>query len=193
MLEQVGVEDVMTAMAAQPEVWVAKSLPALREVSALLQGENVRRALEIMQRLGFVLAREVTDQSQADFRVKIVMGSETVWHGPYASRDTAGVMGHRWARRESNQGASSVTYQVFDGNEPVSRSRRVDQHWVQQWPGRPRRRCDLCGKVIVHFSAGWVVDDGSDQDGVWACPYLNTPEHPRGHMPAPKETRRAES
>lgn len=60
-LERVTVEQVMTAMAAQPEVWVRASLPALKEVSALLQGENVRRALEIMEQLGFVLAREAPD------------------------------------------------------------------------------------------------------------------------------------
>jgi hypothetical protein len=60
-LERVTVEQVMTAMAAQPEVWVKSTLPQLQQVAALLQGENVRRALEIMEQLGFVLAREVPD------------------------------------------------------------------------------------------------------------------------------------
>lgn len=58
-LERVTVEHVMEVMAAQPEVWVKPSLPKLEQVAALLQGENVRRALEIMEQLGFVLAREV--------------------------------------------------------------------------------------------------------------------------------------
>jgi hypothetical protein len=55
-LELVSVDEVMLAMAVHPE---------LAEISALLQGESVRRAVGMIEQLGFVVARqETTDLSR---------------------------------------------------------------------------------------------------------------------------------
>lgn len=59
-LEQVGVDQVMRAMAAHPEVWVS-GMPELAEIAALLHGDNMRRAIEVLEKLGFVVAREMPD------------------------------------------------------------------------------------------------------------------------------------
>lgn len=181
--EMTSVEGVLAELVKRQELWVNSQSPELAVLSAMLTGENVRRALDLITAMGFVVCREVDDpepvseENPPEFgwyaRVSVVQDSGGVivhWFGPYGSRDKAGSYGHARARGQARVGAASVTYQVYDGPRAVSEPRTPQQQWTKPWPHKERRTCEYCQETIVDSGGKWVVlKPDSTVDGMTIC------------------------
>jgi hypothetical protein len=181
-LEPVGQDAVMLALLENQQLWVKSGDPALTQLSASLISENLRRAVDMLDQMGFVVARAVADESGSDPSFDVGFWNVVRYqeyderevaepHGPYLTRDKAGIMGHHHARRAEQNGAWQPTYQVFENGQPVSGIRTTGQHWTKSWPEKERRECARCDLTIVSVSEGWIiVDSGVLVDGLVICP-----------------------
>lgn len=179
--EPVSVEQILAAL-ARPEhkhLWTNGRMPELEEIGLLLTAENIRHTCETIEGLGFRVVREVQAQSFPGSGwhswVKVVGDGEDAgeFYGPYRDIDTAGSKGYTYANAlgRSNPRTEQVTYQVYQGEEPVGPPRQARQRWTKAWPEKPRRTCQFCENTIVQSGGAWlIVESGPQLDGVVLCP-----------------------
>lgn len=179
-LKPVSRDNVLAELLKHKELWISSEIPELGELAAFLIADNVRRTLDMIHALGFVVAREVANAAP-DFNtgfwvvVRVEGDGGNLQYGeqrfgPYKDRDRAGTMGHHHARRAVNEGAWEPTYQVYEDGQPVSDLRLHNQHWTKAWPEKERRECARCGLTIVSSSEGWIAVDSGGTDGMITCP-----------------------